>query len=67
MPLRKSERCLKKSIQPRVVFNFGASGVLQRQIEGGAPVDVFASASIKAMDELKNKGLIIRNTRLILY
>ena len=29
----------------KLVFNFGASGVLQKQVEGGAPCDVFASAS----------------------
>ena len=29
------------------VFNFDASGTLQKQIEAGAPVDVFASASPK--------------------
>src|SRR5574340_469044 len=34
----------------RVLFNFAASGVLQRQIESGAPVDVFASASATEMN-----------------
>ncbi len=48
----------------RVLFNFGASGVLRRQIEGGAPVDVFASASVKEIDRLDEKGLIIRDTRV---
>ena len=33
----------------KVVFNFRASGDLIRQIEGGAPVDVFASAAQKDM------------------
>ena len=41
-----------------VNFNFGASGTLQRQIETGAPVDVFASAGEKQMDELAAKDLI---------
>ena len=31
----------------RVQFNFGASGDLVRQIAGGAPVDVFASAGLE--------------------
>jgi len=35
-----------------LVFNFGASGQLQKQIEQGAPVDVFASASPKQVDAL---------------
>ena len=47
----------------KVSFNFGASGDLARQIEGGAPADVFASASPKDMDSLQNKGLILHETR----
>jgi molybdate transport system substrate-binding protein len=47
----------------RVVFNFGASGDLVRQIEGGAPVDVFASAAQKEMDQIEQKGLIVGSTR----
>jgi molybdate transport system substrate-binding protein len=47
----------------KVVFNFGASGVLQQQIERGAPVDVFVSAAPKQMDELQAKGFIIGETR----
>ncbi len=47
----------------KVFLNFAASGDLARQIEGGAPVDVFASASPKEMDELYNKGLILDGAR----
>ena len=47
----------------KVIFNFGASGVLQRQIEGGAPADIFASASPKEMDSLETGGFIIKGTR----
>lgn len=46
-----------------VSFNFGASGALQRQIETGAPVDVFASAGEKQMDELAAKNLIDADSR----
>ena len=46
-----------------VTFNFGASGTLQRQIEAGAPVDVFASAGAKQMDELAGRGLITPESR----
>jgi molybdate transport system substrate-binding protein len=46
-----------------VSFNFGASGALQKQIETGAPVDVFASAGAQQMDELAKKGLIDPETR----
>ena len=47
----------------RVVFNFGPSGALQKQIEAGAPVDVFASASPKEMDGLEGSGFMIKPTR----
>ena len=39
-------------------YNFGSSGELQKQIEAGAPVDVFISAAQRQMDELEQKGLI---------
>ncbi len=48
----------------KVRFNFGASGDLVRQIEAGAPVDVFASAAQKDMDDIDQKGLITSGTRM---
>ena len=48
----------------KVRFNFGASGDLARQIEAGAPVDVFASAAQKDMDDIDQKGLIASGTRM---
>ncbi len=44
-------------------FNFGASGLLQKQIEQAAPVDVFASAGAKQMNELAAQGLLLADTR----
>jgi molybdate transport system substrate-binding protein len=46
-----------------VVFNFAASGPLFQQIEMGAPVDVFASADQKSMDQAHGKKLIEPETR----
>lgn len=48
----------------RVSFNFGASGALQRQIEAGAPVDVFASAGGQQMNALDERNLVERETRV---
>ncbi|MBC7796101.1 MAG: molybdate ABC transporter substrate-binding protein [Pyrinomonadaceae bacterium] len=47
----------------KVNFNFASSGVLQTQIETGAPVDVFASAGKIQMDTLAAKNLIVAETR----
>ncbi|MGH9493442.1 MAG: molybdate ABC transporter substrate-binding protein, partial [Candidatus Sulfotelmatobacter sp.] len=46
-----------------VGYNYGASGTLQHQIEQGAPVDVYLSASPKQMDALETKGLLLQGTR----
>ncbi|MBP2030658.1 molybdate transport system substrate-binding protein [Methanohalophilus levihalophilus] len=46
-----------------VVLNLAGSGTLRMQIEGGAPIDVFASASQKHMDLLAESGLILNSTR----
>lgn len=47
----------------KVVFNYGGSGTLQRQIEQGAPVDVFFSAAEKQMNDLAAQGLVASDTR----
>ena len=47
----------------KVLYNFGASGALAQQIKGGAPVDVFAAAALKDMDDLEAAGLLRPETR----
>jgi molybdate transport system substrate-binding protein len=47
----------------KIEFNFAASSLLARQIEEGAPADIFFSADALWMDELEKKGFIARETR----
>jgi molybdate transport system substrate-binding protein len=47
----------------KVIYNFAASGPLLQQIAQGAPVDVFASADQKTMDQAQEKGLIVPDSR----
>jgi molybdate transport system substrate-binding protein len=47
----------------KITFNYGGSGTLQHQVEQGAPIDVFVSASPRQMNELEAKGLIDAETR----
>lgn len=53
----------KKYPGMRVSFNFAASGALQKQIEAGAPADVFASASTKEIEALAALKLLLPGTR----
>ena len=53
----------RPGVTPR--YNFGSSGELQKQIEAGAPVDLFVSAAQRQMEELGQKGLILAGTRRV--
>ena len=46
-------------------YNFGSSGDLQKQIEAGAPVDIFISAAQRQMDELEKGGFIVPASRRV--
>jgi molybdate transport system substrate-binding protein len=46
-----------------VELNFGASSALARQIEAGAPVDVFVSADPVQMDALERAGALLPGSR----
>ncbi|MBN2703060.1 MAG: molybdate ABC transporter substrate-binding protein [Pontiellaceae bacterium] len=53
----------KASGGEEVRFNFASSGDLARQIEAGAPAQLFLSANTKWMDYLAEKKLLIDDTR----
>ena len=53
----------KKAPHVKLVYNLGASGSLQKQIEQGATADIFISAAPKQMNELAAKNLVINATR----
>ena len=49
----------------KVIFSFGSTGLLTRQIENGAPMDAFAAANVDFIDQLDNKGLIFSDTKTV--
>jgi molybdate transport system substrate-binding protein len=53
----------EKQTGDKIFFNFGASSLLARQIEEGAPADIFFSADEAKMDSLAAKGLVLSETR----
>ncbi len=46
-----------------LIFNFGSSSMLARQIQEGAPGDLFFSADELKMDQLAQRGLIVKKSR----
>ena len=54
----------ERSSGHKVVFNLGASNDLARQIQAGAPADVFFSADVIQMDALERAGLVNGAERL---
>jgi molybdate transport system substrate-binding protein len=53
----------EKQSGDKLQFNFGASSMLARQIEEGAPADLFFSADEAKMDALEKKDLLLPRTR----
>jgi molybdate transport system substrate-binding protein len=51
------------NIAATIHTNYGSSGTLQLQIEQGAPVDIYISASPKQMNVLAAGGLLLAGTR----
>lgn len=61
--LREIAEGFQKGGEDRISFNFAGSNVLARQIEEGAPADLFFSADEARMDQLEKKLLIAAGTR----
>jgi molybdate transport system substrate-binding protein len=53
-----------KATRIKVVSSYAASSALARQIEQGAPADLFASADLEWMDHVAGKNLIKPDTRV---
>ncbi len=49
----------------RVVYSFGGTTDLAKQIENGAPFDVFAAADVEHVEGLESKGLLTPGTRAL--
>jgi molybdate transport system substrate-binding protein len=61
--LKEIGAAYEKQTGGKIAFNFGASSLLARQIEEGAPADVFFSADEAKMDRLAAKNLVLADTR----
>ena len=58
-------RAFEASHKTKVVFVFGSTGLLTRQLENGAPMDLFAAANVSYVEQLEQKGLIIPGTKAV--
>lgn len=56
----------RENSEIKITYNLGSSGKLAQQIEQGAPVDVYLSASSLYMNQLDDKNLIYEETRTTL-
>ncbi len=52
-----------KNSNIKLIYNLGASGALQQQIEQGAPADIVMSAAPQQMSDLEAKNLVNKATR----
>src|SRR5919106_1518923 len=61
--LQELAAAYQKSSGEAVSLNFGASSTLARQIQEGAPADLFLSADEEKMDGLEKRSLLLAGTR----
>jgi molybdate transport system substrate-binding protein len=53
-----SDSFIRQNTDIKILKNFGGSGALAKQIENGAPADIFISANIQWMDYLQSRKLM---------
>lgn len=53
-----------KGEKAQIKYSFAASSALAKQLEAGAPANIFASADLKWMDYTDGKGLTLPDTRV---
>lgn len=63
-PLEELAAEFEKQKDVKVNINFSGSGTLRRQIEQGAPADIFFPAGEEYMDALEQKNLIDKASRI---
>ena len=61
--LKEIGRTYQSKSRNRVTFVFASSSTLARQIEAGAPTDIFFSADVQTMDALERNGRLEPGTR----
>src|SRR5258708_40518 len=58
--LREVAAQFERNWGEKIILNFGEASTLPRQMEEGAPADVFFSADEAKMDALEKRGLILK-------
>src|ERR1700692_4689741 len=53
----------EKSTGQKVVFSFGSTGLLEKQIAEGAPFDVFAAATVSFADDAVAAGACLPDSK----
>ncbi|RYD83375.1 MAG: molybdate ABC transporter substrate-binding protein [Verrucomicrobiaceae bacterium] len=61
--LREADKSFQRGSKVEITYNFGGSGTLQKQIENGAPVDVFISAATAPVDAVEKQNLLHPGSR----
>jgi len=63
--LNEIGKAFEAQSRTRVTFSFAATGALAKQIENGAPFDLFVSADVSTIDRLIRAGLLSSETKRV--